>query len=63
MAWVNAQRVNSAIEKTEAFMKEAGKTYRYQKYPGAGHTCMRRGGEPEGQSKTERQGKIPGSVY
>ena len=50
----NDQRVNSTIEKTEALMKEAGKTYRYKIYPGAGHAYMRRGAEPEGSEQNRK---------
>ncbi len=34
-------RVNATIEETEKMMKEAGKTYEYKIYPGAGHAYMR----------------------
>lgn len=50
----NDQRVNSTIEKTETLMKEAGKTYRYQIYPGAGHAYMRRGADPEGSQENKQ---------
>tara|TARA_R110002020_G_scaffold306170_3_gene522158 strand:- start:651 stop:1505 length:855 start_codon:yes stop_codon:yes gene_type:complete len=38
-------RVNSTIEKTKSVMDEAGKTYEYEIYDGAGHAFMRRGAE------------------
>ena len=40
------QRVNSTIEGSENMMNEAGKTYKYEIYEGAGHAYMRRGDDP-----------------
>ena len=45
----NDNRVNSSIEETEAFMKDAGKTYEYEIYDNAGHAFMRSGHEPDAQ--------------
>jgi carboxymethylenebutenolidase len=39
-------RVNATIPKTEALMKEAGKTFVYEIHPGAGHAYMRAGEDP-----------------
>lgn len=41
------QRVNSTIEGSEEMMNEAGKTYKYEIYEGAGHAFMRRGDNPD----------------
>lgn len=41
------QRVNATIEGSEKMMAEAGKTYDYMIYEGAGHAFMRRGDDPE----------------
>ncbi len=40
-------RVNATIPATEKVMKELGKAFEYEVYPGAGHGFMRRGEEPE----------------
>lgn len=40
------QRVNSTIEGSEKMMEQAGKTYKYEIYEGAGHAYMRRGDDP-----------------
>ena len=45
----NDNRVNSSIEDTEKYMKDAGKTYEYQIYDNAGHAFMRSGHEPDAQ--------------
>lgn len=42
----NDQRINASIPETEAWMKQAGKTYDYVIYPGAGHGYMRQGDSP-----------------
>lgn len=42
----NDARVNSTIPKTEAAMKQSGKTYEPVTYEGAGHGFMRAGEEP-----------------
>lgn len=44
------QRVNATISTSEKLMKEAGKTYKYEVYPGAGHAYMRSGDDPEGSA-------------
>lgn len=41
-------RVNATIPETEKQMQQAGNTYQYKIYPGAGHAYMRRGDDPEG---------------
>lgn len=46
----NDQRVNSTIESTDKMMNEAGNTYQYEIYDGAGHAYMRRGDDPEGDA-------------
>jgi carboxymethylenebutenolidase len=43
----NDQRINEGIPAAEKIMKELGKTYDYEIYPGAGHAFMRRGDDPE----------------
>ena len=45
----NDNRVNSTIEETKKHMEEAGKTYEYEIYEGAGHAFMRSGHEPDAQ--------------
>ncbi len=40
------ERVNATIPATEAAMKELGKAYETEIYPGAGHAFMRRGDDP-----------------
>lgn len=42
------QRVNSTIPQTEKMMEEAGNTYQYEIYDGAGHAFMRSGDDPDG---------------
>ncbi|MDZ7693289.1 MAG: dienelactone hydrolase family protein [Balneolaceae bacterium] len=42
------QRVNSTISQTEKMMEEAGNTYQYEIYDGAGHAFMRSGDDPNG---------------
>ncbi|CAN5846148.1 hypothetical protein BH24BAC1_BH24BAC1_35410 [soil metagenome] len=46
----NDARVNASIPKTEALMKEAGKTYLPVKYEGAGHAYMRSGEAPDAET-------------
>ncbi|NGP76125.1 dienelactone hydrolase family protein [Balneolaceae bacterium YR4-1] len=41
------QRVNATIENSEMMMEEAGNTYDYKIYEGAGHAYMRRGDDPD----------------
>ncbi len=41
------QRVNATIENSKEMMKEAGNTYDYMIYEGAGHAFMRRGDDPD----------------
>ncbi len=45
----NDNRVNSTIEETESFMKEAGKLYEYEIYENAGHAFMRSGHQMDAQ--------------
>jgi carboxymethylenebutenolidase len=42
-------RVNSTIETSEKMMKEAGKTYEYEIYEGAGHAFMRSGHQADAE--------------
>ncbi len=42
----NDQRINATIPETEEWMKQAGKTFDYVIYPGAGHGYMRQGDSP-----------------
>lgn len=42
----NDQRVNATIDNTEKILKEAGVTYDYVIYPGAGHAFQRLGDDP-----------------
>lgn len=44
----NDARINAGIPDTEKAMKEAGKTYEYEIYDGAGHAYMRQGDDPSG---------------
>jgi len=44
----NDSRINSGIPVTEKMMGEAGKTYKYEIYEGAGHAYMRQGDDPDG---------------
>lgn len=39
----NDNRVNSTLEETDTFMKNAGKSFKYEIYDGAGHAFMRSG--------------------
>lgn len=41
------QRVNATLSRTESFMREAGNTFEYKIYPGAGHAYMRSGAAPD----------------
>lgn len=43
-------RVNSTIEASEKLMEEAGKTYKYEIYKGAGHAFMRSGHQPSAKN-------------
>lgn len=43
----NDSRINSGIPDVEKRMKEAGKTYEYEIYDGAGHAYMRQGDDPD----------------
>ncbi|WP_083634194.1 dienelactone hydrolase family protein [Salegentibacter sp. T436] len=43
-------RVNSTIEASERRMEEAGKTYKYEIYEGAGHAFMRSGHQPDAEN-------------
>jgi carboxymethylenebutenolidase len=45
------QRVNATIERSEAMMEEAGNTYDYVIYDGAGHAFMRRGDDPDASKR------------
>lgn len=47
----NDQRINAGIPETEARMKQAGKTYDYVIYPGAGHGYMRQGDSPDASAE------------
>lgn len=42
------QRVNSTISRTEQMMQQAGNSYEYEIYEGAGHAFMRSGDDPDG---------------
>ena len=44
----NDERINSTIPATEEQMQDAGNTYTYEIYDGAGHAFMRRGDDPDG---------------
>ncbi len=50
----NDQRINSGIPETEKLMKEAGKKYEYEIYPGAGHAYMRQGDDPQGSAENKK---------
>ena len=50
----NDQRVNATIEKTEEYMQQAGKTLKYEIYPGAGFAYMRSGDDPEGAAEIKK---------
>lgn len=43
------ERVNATIPQSEQYMKEAGKSYEYEIYDGAGHAFMRSGEDPNGE--------------
>lgn len=47
----NDQRINAGIPETEKQMKDAGKTYKFEIYDGAGHAYMRRGDDPNGSKE------------
>lgn len=49
----NDERINAGIPATEKMMKQAGKTYEYKIYPGAGHAYMRQGDDPEGSEESQ----------
>lgn len=49
-------RINATIPKTEALMKELGKTYEPVTYEGAGHGFMRGGEDPQG-SEADRKAR------
>lgn len=44
------ERINATIPQTEQFMQDAGKTYDYEMYEGAGHAFMRSGEDPNGEA-------------
>ncbi len=46
----NDERINSTIPSTEERMQDAGNTYTYEIYDGAGHAFMRRGDDPNGSA-------------
>lgn len=50
----NDNRVNATIEATKGVMDEAGLTYEYVIYPGAGHAFMRSGADPEGSEENKK---------
>ena len=50
----NDQRINAGIPATEKMMQEAGKTYEYEIYPGAGHAYMRQGDDPQGSAESKK---------
>lgn len=50
----NDNRVNATIEKTQAVMKEAGLTYEYEIYDGAGHAFMRSGAASDGDEANKK---------
>jgi carboxymethylenebutenolidase len=52
----NDTRINATIPKTEALMKELGKTYEPVTYEGAGHGFMRSGEDPQG-SEADRKAR------
>jgi carboxymethylenebutenolidase len=50
----NDNRINAGIEPTKKLMTEAGKTYDYKIYTGAGHAYMRQGDDPSCSSETKK---------
>jgi len=50
----NDQRINAGIPAVEKMMKEAGKTYEYEIYPGAGHAYMRQADDPSGDAAAKQ---------
>jgi len=50
----NDARVTSTVEKTEALMKKAGKTYKPVTYEGAGHGFMRAGEAPDAGAENKK---------
>jgi carboxymethylenebutenolidase len=50
----NDQRINAGIPATEKMMRDAGKTYKYVIYPGAGHAYMRQGDDPSTDNATKK---------
>ncbi len=50
----NDQRINATIPQTEELMKNAGKTYNYEIYVGAGHAFMRHGDDPSGSDENKK---------
>ncbi|MBU2526004.1 MAG: dienelactone hydrolase family protein [Bacteroidetes bacterium] len=49
----NDNRVNATIDPTKAIMDEAGLTYEYVIYPGAGHAFMRSGASADGSPENK----------
>ncbi len=47
-------RVNSTIPDTETYMKNAGKTFEYVIYEGAGHAFMRRGSQADSDEANKK---------
>jgi carboxymethylenebutenolidase len=47
-------RINSGIADAEKLMKEAGKTYEYVIYDGAGHAYMRQGDSPDASPENKK---------
>jgi carboxymethylenebutenolidase len=50
----NDERINAGIPATEAQLKQEGKTYLYEIYPGAGHGFMRAGDDPAGSAENKK---------
>lgn len=48
------QRVNATLSRTESLMREAGNTFEYKIYPGAGHAYMRSGAVPDAKKANKR---------
>lgn len=53
----NDHRITSTIQETKARMKDAGKTYEYRIYQGAGHAFMRKGDDPVGSKANKDASK------
>lgn len=53
----NDQRVNATIPETKTMMEEAGKTFEYRIYQGAGHAFMRHGDNPKGSEANKNANK------